>query len=89
MPATIIAFPRQPSRSRASDAPRLSGVRIAYVPAWWCVETLKDGWITQRNRMPSKADAERIARRIAARDKLTLLPPAEAQTFGNHSPDAA
>lgn len=83
MSATIIQFPTR------AGPPSASGIRIAYVPAWWCVERLIAGQVTERTRMNTKADAERIARRVARRDKLPLLPPAYPQTVGNHGPDAA
>ena len=88
MTATLIAFPLRPCRSRTSS------VRIAYVADGWCVERLASGSIIGRTRMPTRADADRIARRISLRDRATLLPPAVTGTFGraiapnNHSPAA-
>lgn len=76
MAATLLAFPVRPCRARTS------GVRIAYVADGWCVERLAAGCITGRTRMPGRADAERIARRISLRDRATLLPPAALGPFG-------
>ncbi|KQS65045.1 hypothetical protein ASG32_31030 [Methylobacterium sp. Leaf361] len=39
----------------------------------WCVERLEAGDIISRSRMPSRADAQRIATRISRRDKVPLL----------------
>lgn len=89
MPATVIPFPARSCRARTS------GVRVAYVAGRWCVERLAGGGITGRNRMPTRADAERIARRISRRDGADLLPPAKSYAIGriaghdHHSPDAA
>lgn len=65
----IVQFP--PARVRD----RSSGVRAAFVADIWFVERLEAGDITARSRMPSQADAQRIAARISRRDKVRLLPP--------------
>ncbi|GJE14787.1 hypothetical protein FOHLNKBM_5862 [Methylobacterium longum] len=67
---TIIPFPRERCR------PTTSGVRVAYVADRWCVERLDQGIIIDRQIMPARSDAQRVAVRTSRRDKVTLLPPA-------------
>lgn len=83
---SVMLFPRELSWSGAS------GVRVAYVADYWCVERLANGVIPGRTRMPTRADAERIAARITRRDKLALLAPSlTSRTRGHFAPggDAA
>ena len=73
---------------------RSSGVRVAFVADRWCVERLEAGDVTKRSRMPSQADAQRIAARVSRRDKVRLLPAhlirRPAEMSGSHtSNDAA
>lgn len=72
---------------------RSSGVRVAFVSDRWCVERLEAGDVTMRSRMPSQADAQRIAARISRRDKVPLLPTYRQRrpwrTAGHHTPDDA
>ncbi|MDN3573370.1 hypothetical protein, partial [Methylobacterium longum] len=80
-------FPRTGIRDRAS------GVRIAYVADYWCIERLRSGDITDRRPMPSEADARRIAARISRRDKVPLLPTYQHRrpwrTAKDYTPDDA
>lgn len=80
----VIPFPGDRSRARTS------GVRVAYVADHWCVERLVGGVITGRNRMPTRADAERIAARVSRRDKAPLLPvhlSPRVRVDGHYRPD--
>ena len=65
--SNVVPFPREHWRHKAS------GVRVAYFDGCWCVERLAVGFVTDRRFMPTHADAERIAVRIARRDKVMLL----------------
>ncbi|GJE14447.1 hypothetical protein FOHLNKBM_5522 [Methylobacterium longum] len=84
----VVQFPRTSTRDRTS------GVRVAYFAGRWCVERLEQGIITDRRFMPAQSDAERIAVRIARRDKVTLLTglrsrPRPSPSFHLHTPDDA
>jgi hypothetical protein len=83
----VIAFP--PARIRD----RSSGVRVAFAADQWGVERLKAGEVVARYRMPSQADAQRIAGRISRRDKMPLLPTYQSRSsvrmFGRSTPDDA
>lgn len=84
----VVQFP--PARVRD----RSSGVRVAFVADRWCVERLEAGDVTMCSRMPSRADAQRIATRTSRRDKVLLLPPhlrrRTTRLHGSHVPtDAA
>ena len=83
----VVQFPRTRIRDRSS------GVRVACIANSWCVERLEAGDIIARTRMPSQADAQRIADRISRRDKVALLPPCAPRPprrTGTHpAPDTA
>ena len=92
----VIPFPGPCSRLllwvRAPD--RTSGLRGTRLDERWCIERLVLGDIVDRRFMPTQADAERIAARIARRDKLPLLTarrsrPRPWPSFHQHSPDDA
>jgi hypothetical protein len=82
----VVQFPAARLRDRSS------GVRLAFVAGRWCVERLEAGDIIVRSRMPSRADAQRIADRISRRDKIALLPtasPSRAASSPRPNGDAA
>jgi hypothetical protein len=83
----VVQFPRARVRDRSS------GVRAALVTGCWCIERLQTGDIIGRTRMPSRADAERIAARISRRDKTALLPTCQPRrpnrAGSHHTPDDA
>lgn len=83
----VVQFP--PARIRD----RSSGVRVAFVADRWCVERLEAGDVTTRSRMPSQADAQRVAARISRRDKVRLLPTGRSSPprhmGGQHTPNDA
>lgn len=83
----VVQFPAARIRDRSS------GVRVALLASRWCVERLEAGDIIARSRMPSEADAHRIAARISRRDKVPLLPTYRPRhpwpTAGQHTPDDA
>jgi|FEC22Drversion2_1045045.scaffolds.fasta_scaffold01845_4 hypothetical protein len=84
---TVLPFPQHRARQSAS------GVRVAFVAGHWCIERLQAGDIIARSRMPSLADAQRIATRISRRDRVPLLAPCvprPSRRTGAHStPDGA
>ncbi len=85
---TVVEFPRERWRHKAT------GVRVAYFEGRWCIERLAVGFVTDRRFMPAQSDAERIARRIARRDKVPLLTarrsrPRPWPSFHQHTPDTA
>ncbi|MCJ2067563.1 hypothetical protein MKK75_01885 [Methylobacterium sp. J-030] len=73
---------------------RTSGMRVALLNGRWCIERLEAGAITDRRFMPTQADAERSARRIASRDKVMMITarrsrPRPRPSFHQDTPDDA
>ena len=88
--SNIIPF----SRMQVEVRDRTSGIRVAMLNGRWCIERLEAGDVTDRRFMPAQSDAERIAGRIARRDKVTMLTarrrrPRPWPSFHHHSPDDA
>ncbi|WP_267427202.1 hypothetical protein [Methylobacterium sp. GC_Met_2] len=86
--SNVVQFPR----SRVLD--RTSGVRVAHFAGRWCVERIAESIVVDRRFMPTQADAERIAGRIARRDKVMMLTarrsrPRPWPSFHMHTPDDA
>jgi hypothetical protein len=86
--STVVQFPRE------RWCHKVSGVQVARFDGRWCVERLAVGFVTDRRFMPTQADAERIAVRIARRDKVMMLTalrsrPRPWPSFHQHTSDDA
>ena len=86
--SNVVPFPRE------TWCNKVSGVRVARFDGRWCVERLAVGFVADRRFMPTQADAERIAGRIARRDKVMMLTarrsrPRPWPSFHQHAPDDA